>query len=114
MKEDRLKELRPCTDPGIWSDPETRTIAEILDAEQDHKYEVLDRFDTSDLTEEKIKDLADDIAFLLEDELRADIRYHYIDVSMWEGIVMHYIERADFREIAVSWLRSIQKRQQKD
>ena len=67
-----------------------------------------------DLTEEKIKDLADVIAFLLEDELRADIRYHYIDVSKWEGIVMHYIERADFREIAVSWLRSIQKRQQKD
>lgn len=95
----------PCRESGEWSNPETRTVYEVLEWDRDHLSDILDRisYDTGD--EDLLGAAIETLAFLIEDDLRADIRYHYIVGSMWEGIVMSVIENADFKEIAEVYLK---------
>ena len=77
--------------------------------EEDHKDELLERMASKDVLDEKIfEEAVKKLAFLIEDELRADIRFHYIDSSMWRDIVMPFAETADYEEIARSWLTPMQ------
>jgi len=90
---------------------ETEAILNMLEIEEDIKFDLLDRFVARDiLSEEVFEDTVKDLAFFLEDELRASARHHYIDVSMWKDVVFPYIEEADYNEISTLWLSRIRDR----
>lgn len=84
---------------------ETEAILNMLDNEEDLKFDVLDRFLSRDILDEgTFKETVRDAAFTLEDEVRANARLRFIDVSMWSDIVMPYIENAEYDEIVRIWL----------
>lgn len=93
---------------GNWKSKETALVAEMLEKDRDHRDDILDRYLGRDILDEAVfRETVGDIAFALEDDVRADMRYHYIDASMWGHIVLPVIDGADFREIADVWLSRI-------
>ena len=83
----------------------TKTVMNMLDIEEEIKYDVIDRFFLRNLLdEEDYKSTVEDLAFTLEDELRSQARFFLMDCTMWKEIVMPYVEEADYREIADKWL----------
>jgi hypothetical protein len=92
---------------------ETMLVAMMLDRDEDHKGDILDRFDLRGIPDEESRaSLAAEIAFVLEDELRADIRFHFIDCSMWSDIIYPVIDNTDFVKIAETWLEKIANMQE--
>lgn len=90
---------------------ETEAILNMLNREEDLKFDILDRFVGRKIEDEEVfKEAIEDAAFALEDEVRASARLRFIDVSMWTDIVMPYIEKADYREISEIWLSSVRER----
>ena len=80
----------------------------MLEKEEDIKFDLLDRFAPRHLEDEEVfKDATEDLAFVLEDELRSNADHHFITISMWGDVVMPYIEAADYKEIASLWLQRI-------
>lgn len=94
-----------CRDAGDWSNPETRTMYEILEWDKDHVSDILERVSFARERDGlSLDDAAGQMAFLLEDDLRSDIRYHFIIGSLWEGVVMDFFDRIDFKELACHYL----------
>lgn len=90
---------------------ETEAIFNMLNKEEDLKFDILDRVTERNILDEEIfNDAISDMAFYLEDEVRASMRLRFIDVSMWADIVMPVVESADYREISEIWLNSVRKR----
>lgn len=88
--------------------PETEAIMSMLDREEDLKTDLLDRFLSRNIHDRTIfEETAKDIAFFLEDEVRASASHHFIDISMWADIVMPYICEADYDAIARIWLSGV-------
>lgn len=88
--------------------PVTEAVMNMLDREDDLKTDLLDRFLSRDILDPEIfTETAKDIAFFLEDEVRASASHHFIDISMWGDLVMPYIVEADYDEIARNWLSAI-------
>lgn len=89
---------------------ETKAILNMLENEEDIKFYILDRFAGRKIEDEEVfQDTASDLAFVLEDELRSNSRHHFIDISMWGEIVMPYIEKADYKQIAEIWLSRVKE-----
>ena len=92
----------------------TRLIESMLDEDADHKDDILDRIRAKDLLDEEVfADAAAFLAYAIEDELRADLRYRFITGSMWEPVVMPVVENADYRKIAKDWLLKAKEGQKK-
>ena len=96
----QIKPVTPCSEAGAWSNKETNTLFAILEWDRDHLTDIMERIPVDLENEAEMSDAVGQMAFLLEDDLRADIRYHYIDVSIWAGLVLGVIEKADYRAIS--------------
>lgn len=84
---------------------ETKAILNMLEKEEDLKFDLLDRITVRHLEDEEVfREAIIDLAFLLEDEIRSSAGHHFIDSSMWGDIVMPYIKEADYKEISELWL----------
>ena len=90
---------------------ETKAILNMLEKDELIKDDVLDRHvHRNILDEEEFARTVSDLAFVLEDEVRASARHHFIESSMWAEIVMPYVIEADYTEIATLWLSKIRDR----
>ena len=90
---------------------ETEAILNMLNNEEDLKFDILDRYVGRSIEKEEVfASTVEDAAFSLEDEVRASARLRFIDASMWADIIMPYIEQADYKEIVGTWLSSVRER----
>ena len=90
---------------------ETKAILNMLERDELIKDDVLDRHvHRNILDEEEFVRTVSDLAFVLEDEVRASARHHFIESSMRAEIAMPYVIEADYKEIATLWLSKIRDR----
>lgn len=93
-----------CRNRGEFSNIETNTVYQILECRSDFVLDQLEAFHNAGSAGSHEEDV-NRLAGILENAIRSDITYHFIDVSMWAGVILGIVEKASFREIAEKLLR---------
>lgn len=101
----------PCSDKGIWTNPETHTFARMFEhVEMCHYFcEMIGCFcghPPKTDTEEDLKESVDKLVKSIRKTIRLEAEDKSLSESMFAEIVDSFFEKINYEEVALAWIKN--------